>query len=380
VQTELTRTYVTYQAQSKLLELAVEIAENPRFNKDEIKEKLAQVTKIRLWLRALRYYTYLDQEKVELLVYCLADLCDANAIPYAPVVTTVEPPSILVGIPGADGSTGATGPEGGGIPFSSLNVAASQVIDSFDISASPAVEYRLRIEGVAPTSGLRVMRILGGWSEDGSDFGDDGGDGTDDIYGDTSDVAISVQVIGTTAQLYATITSGTWNFTGTRVYIPNIGTSVVTPTQLADGQIWVGNASDVATAVEVTGDISIDNTGAVTITKAVAYSATSTPQEIIKKIDIGTWNMDSDFSVTVSHGIANGVSKIESISVKIYNDAQGQAYPLSYSGAGIAETAGTWSWDDNDVTLIRSTSAFFDSTDFNSTLINRGTITIRYHE
>lgn len=37
---------------------------------------------------------------------------------------------------------------------------------------------------------------------------------------------------------------------------------------LTDGSIWVGNVSDVATAVVLSGDVTMDNTGAVTVTGA----------------------------------------------------------------------------------------------------------------
>src|SRR5687768_12706867 len=110
-QIELTQAYVTYQAQTKLLELGVEVAEARNWNKEEIQDKISLGIKIRLWLKALSYSTYLEKDAIDRLVYTLADLCDANAIPYAPVVTTVEPPTILVGIPGEQGETGEDGAE-----------------------------------------------------------------------------------------------------------------------------------------------------------------------------------------------------------------------------------------------------------------------------
>jgi hypothetical protein len=378
MQTELTQSYVTYQAQTRLLELAVEIGDKPRFEKSAIKTKLRLNTKIRLWLKALQYSDYLDKDTIDKLVYCLADLCDANAIPYAPVVTTVSPPSILVGIRGADGEQGAEGPEGGGIPFSA-ELSATGVADSFDISIAEATEWRIVIKGVSGTEGLRIMRLMGGWSEDGSDYGDDGGTGQT-IYGDTSPVTMSVVVSGTTAQLTATITSGDWEIFGSRVYIPTTGTSIVSPTSLSSAKMWVGNASNVPTAVDLSGDVTIANDGEVTITKKVAYSDDSTNQIAIKVIEIGDWDMDTTQTVSVTHGL--DVEDIISVSVTIRSDNVANIYPIWYPDQTLVTdpfVSGYFSLSTTEVVLNRVINGTFDSTAFNLTPFNRGFIKIEYY-
>jgi hypothetical protein len=258
VQTELTKTYCIYQAQTRLLELGVEVAESRSWNKAEIQEKINLGIKLRMWLKALQYSDYLEKSVIDRLVYTLADLCDANAIPYAPVITTVEPPSILVGIQGNQGDQGEQGDEGGGVPFSYEDIQIDTVVDSFPITTSRGVEYSINIFG---DDGMRTMKLVGGWSADGTDYGDDGGDGTDDIYGDTSPVTMSIVVVGSLAQLFAQVTSGTWTINGTRKYIPNNGNGIVNPTTLTNGKVWIGNASNSPTAVTVSGDFTISNTG-----------------------------------------------------------------------------------------------------------------------
>jgi hypothetical protein len=271
MQIELTREYVIYQAQTRLLELGVEVAEAKKWTRPEIEEKINLGIKIRLWLKALQYYTYLDQSAIERLVYCLANLCNANAIPYAPVITTVNPPAILVGIPGDEGETGAEGPEGGGVPFSQENISIDTVVDSFPISLAEGVDYSISVSG---PGGKRIQRLVGGWSSDGLSFGDDGGDGTDDLYGDTSPVTLSVVVSGgITAQLFAQITSGTWTIKGTRKYIPNNGNGITTPTSLTEGKIWIGNVSNTPTAQTISGDITISNAGVAAIATGVIVNA-----------------------------------------------------------------------------------------------------------
>jgi hypothetical protein len=264
VQIELTKDYVIFQAQGKLLELSVEIAESRSLPK--VKDQLDLATKIRIWLRALAYSDYLEKEAIDRLVYTLADLCEANAVPYVPIVTSVSPPSILVGIPGARGDQGEQGDEGGGVPFAYADIASDTIVDSFPITDSRGVEYTINIFGA---SGQRIMRLLGGWSEDGTDYGDDGGDGSDDIYGDTSPVSMSVVVTGSTVQLFAAITSGTWTINGTR----NNGNGIVTPSTLANGKILVGNASNVPTAVTVSGDFTISNAGVGALSAGVIVNA-----------------------------------------------------------------------------------------------------------
>jgi hypothetical protein len=267
---ELTKSYVVYQAQTKLLELDVEVAEAQKLNKPEINEKIDLATRTRLWLKALQYSDYLEKSTIDLLVYCLADICDANAIPYAPVITTVDPPSILVGIPGDDGATGPEGPEGGGVPFSSSGVDEDTVIDQFAITESRGVEYTINIYDSG--ANMRVMRLQAGWTSDGSDYADDGGIGTT-IIGDTSPVTMSVVVTGSIVQLFAAVTSGEWTIEGTRKYVPNNGSGIVNPTSLADGRIWIGNASNTPTPVTVTGDVTFTNAGVSSITSGVIVNA-----------------------------------------------------------------------------------------------------------
>lgn len=99
----------------------------------------------------------------------------------------------------------------------------------------------------------------------------------------------------------------------------------------------------------------------------------------IKKIDF-TWNMDSDVNKLVAHGL--DWEKIISIVLVIRNDSDDKRYALNqYGDTGIG--TGITSFDATNVTLFRaafgSTAAeIFDSTDFNSTAFNRGSLFIHY--
>lgn len=90
-------------------------------------------------------------------------------------------------------------------------------------------------------------------------------------------------------------------------------------------------------------------------------------------INIGDWDMDTTAFVSVTHGIASGLTKIKSVFVAIYIDGGGSPiYDLSYQGNG-----GVW-WDGALIHLNRLAAGIFDNTNYNATGFNRGTIFITY--
>jgi hypothetical protein len=101
-------------------------------------------------------------------------------------------------------------------------------------------------------------------------------------------------------------------------------------------------------------------------------------------VEIGDWNMDSTFDVSVNHGLADH-KKIRSINVIIRDDADTNYYNLNAalsSGSapsGVSGQVGIVS--STTIQLTRTSSAndgWFDSTAFDSTSYNRGWITIGY--
>lgn len=266
---EILTSGVRYAAKTKLVELALEIAETRNLNK--VKDQIRQGAWMFLQLQALDYSDYLSRTNIDRITACLVESAEINDIPVAPYLGSITPPSILVGIPGNDGEQGTEGPEGGGVPFSYEDITSDTVVDSFALSTSPGVEYQIVIQG---DDGMRVMRLIGGWSDDGADYGDDGGDGTDDIYGDTSDVSMSIIVSGSTVQLLATVIPGsTWNISGTRKYIPNNGNGIVNPTSLTEGKIWIGDSGNSPVAQTLSGDVTVTSAGVTAIGSQVIVNA-----------------------------------------------------------------------------------------------------------
>lgn len=267
---EILEDAVRYQAKGKLLELALLTAQTKNLSK--AKDEVEQGAKIFQWCQALDYGDYLTKADRDIIVRALVEIAEINDIPVAPYLGNIDPPTIAnQGARGATGERGADGAEGGGTPFSATSVTIDTVCDSFPISDSRGVDYTINIYD-DDGGDMRIMRLQAGWNADGSNYADDGGTG-ETIVGDTSPVTMSVIVSGSTVQLFAAVTSGSWTIEGTRKYVPNNGNGIVNPTTLASGKIWVGNSSNSPTAVTPSGDVTITTTGVMSIVSGTVVNA-----------------------------------------------------------------------------------------------------------
>lgn len=98
----------------------------------------------------------------------------------------------------------------------------------------------------------------------------------------------------------------------------------------------------------------------------------------MKVIEIGDWDLDTDMTVTVTHGLT--LSSIRSVSVTIRNDADDTYYtfPAGLNNSGDYLEVGGFEIDGTNVKISRTSSPVLDSTDYDSTSYNRGWITITY--
>lgn len=94
-----------------------------------------------------------------------------------------------------------------------------------------------------------------------------------------------------------------------------------------------------------------------------------------KIIDIDDWDMDADASVTVTHGLS--LANIRAISSFIRNDDNDLYHELTSRVEQNSDT-GSIEVDATDVTLRRTASGFFDSTEYNATTFNRGWVIVKY--
>lgn len=96
-------------------------------------------------------------------------------------------------------------------------------------------------------------------------------------------------------------------------------------------------------------------------------------------INIGDWDMDTDQTKIVAHGIAD-YKKIRTVEAIIRDDTDvvynniNVGNPSGISGGGVTTITTT------DIYLARVAGEIFDSASYNSTSFNRGYITIGYIE
>lgn len=110
---------------------------------------------------------------------------------------------------------------------------------------------------------------------------------------------------------------------------------------------------------------------------AAAAAASAATLLNTKVIDIGDWDMNTDASKAVSHGLAGSLSKIRTIKVLIRNDAGTNYYDFDSENQN-GTTAKQAYADVSNMVLTRATSGIFDNGSFGSTSYNRGWITIQY--
>lgn len=487
---------IIYQSYSKLIEYGEKYSDTRKIKKRE--GYMNKAITLRYYLRALRFRDYLTDLQVNTILDCLVQIAGIQNYPVAPNLPTVTPPTIGNTII-IEGPPGPRGEDGGGTDFSQDNVSFDTTVDEFDITAAYAARWDYIINGTAQRAGT----VIGTWTEDGAsvEWNDAS---TPDVNGTTDGVEFNVAITGSIVQLITVVTSGTWNISGSRYFIPNNGAGVGPITnQLSNGKIYVGNASNIATEQSVTGDISITNTGVVSISSGVIVdsdinpsagitlsklapltanrgvvsnssgflvSSVATDTEVgflsgvtsniqaqldsklsggsgaistvvsvdltpsravisnpagkiaasnvtstelgylsgvtssvqtqinaitsnnsvkgddginfrIKKIQIGTWDMNSTDFKTVSFaslGITD-ILKIHNISATIINDSQTSAWHLNGSNNSTTSSQGTiGGWTTLSVAIYRLNGGFFDTSNFSSTGINRGYVTILY--
>lgn len=93
-----------------------------------------------------------------------------------------------------------------------------------------------------------------------------------------------------------------------------------------------------------------------------------------KKIDTGDWNMLLTASINVAHGLA--LANILSVAVIIRNDTATTFYDIQ--GTTLTTVDGSKLIDATNIVLTKTVGGLFESSNFNSTSFNRGTILITY--
>lgn len=260
----LTTAQVIYAAQSKILELADIVAESSSFRrvKNDIKIGEALIRYIRV-LQTDSTLTFDEQVAICQHMITIGNLYD---FPASPTITSNEIFNFSANAEvGPQGPQGEPGQDGGGTDYNQFALTVDTTVDSFDVTDADGAEWSYRVKD---GSNLRAGRVGAVWLSDGSDI-EFYQYSTADI-GSTSPITFDVDYSAGLIRLRAIITSGSWDVSGTRYFIPNNGAGVtVGSSALATGNIFIGSATNEAVAQAVSGDITLNSAGVAAIAAGV---------------------------------------------------------------------------------------------------------------
>lgn len=317
---------IRYQARTKLASLGGEIIALRNLNSPEAKAKIKQATMIRLWLKALDYKAYLSRTQREKIWYALIDIADINNFPVAPILELRARPDILSGGITINTTTSSSSSSTGGnneISFTNSDVdTGTEVVDSFARTFSTGAQWTYTARK-NDNSGQKSGRIIATWLPDGSSVSFEE-DSTIFVGAAGGDVDLTVVHTAGNIELRATVISDNWTVEGFRQHIPS-SSGISTSNNLPVNQIIVGSALNIATPVAMSQDATIVSSGAITVSQI----SESTGEKLkFKTLNIVDWDMNSSFSKSVLHGIADAdFSKIRVLYVTIFPD--GGANPPS---------------------------------------------------
>jgi hypothetical protein len=115
-------------------------------------------------------------------------------------------------------------------------------------------------------------------------------------------------------------------------------------------------------------------------TDTLVHNVTTGVRLATKVIEIGDWDMDTNATKAVAHGLGSNWNKIRSFSAIIRTDDGTLCFNISAMTdlVGNVVAGSIASFDATNINLSRAAGELFDSTDFNSVIYNRGWVTIVY--
>lgn len=260
---------IIYQSQLYYTNLVNTLVDKRKLGK-ALDSEWRKADTIREYLRAYnfldRLYTTADITNSNYILDCLIRLCELNQYPVSNPLTIEPIPSIITGAKGDKGDKGDTGDTGATGLATDIQTgphAASTNIDSFLLSDAIACRW----DYVVTESGgaQRAGSIIATWDTIGSLISMQD-TSTPDISSDTSGIEFDVTYSIGNINLAVVITTGSWNIKATRYFIPNNGNGAGPVSDvLADGKVFIGNSSNVATARTLSGAITVTNTGVTSI-------------------------------------------------------------------------------------------------------------------
>ncbi len=211
---ELLTSNVVYQARTQLLALAVEYVRIKRLDSDKAMSILRDMTRIRIYCRALDASDYLTLSVKNKLTQGLVEVSGIYNFPTAPVLSPATRPAILIGTGGS--TVNITNNYDAGTPFENSDVdVGTETIDSFATSLGSGVVWHYTVSnGTAQRSGIFTSTWLA-TTLDSSE------QSTPDINASTDDLVLSADISAGSVRLRATAASNNWSVTGRRYLINN---------------------------------------------------------------------------------------------------------------------------------------------------------------
>lgn len=205
---------VRYQSLTKLSELVDDYVAIKRLDSTKAQELLLQISKLRLWLKALDYSNFLTQEQRYKIVYYLTEIAGIYEFPTAPVLANVNRPAILIG--GSGGTTTVTNNYDAGTPAENTTITiGTENVDTFATSLGSSVVWHYTVtNGTVQRGGLFGASWIGStidtWEQSGPD-----------LVGSTSDLVLSADISAGNVRLRGTAASNTWSVTVRRYLVNN---------------------------------------------------------------------------------------------------------------------------------------------------------------
>jgi len=207
---------VRYQALTKLAGLAGEYVAIKRLDSEKAQAILMQMTRIRLWARALDSEGYLTQQQKDKIMYALIQFSGIYEFPTAPVLSNVERPAILIGTGGGTVINNNTYTDSTVFANSDVDTP-SEVVDSFGYTLGSAATWLYTIKNAAGTA-QRSGTFTASWLSDGSVI-DTSEVSTPSVGLSTDDVVLSADVSAGNVRLIATVATSNWSVNGKRFLI-----------------------------------------------------------------------------------------------------------------------------------------------------------------
>lgn len=384
------------KSQHSLAQLGIQIVKEKKrgltvTNRDH-RDKIYRLILLRAYLQNILepdgtifvyYLASANEKKFNQILDGLVSLSKGFDGPAIPLLGQYNLPLLFFpGTSGASSSSGGGPAVPGGTVFSANVNSPVALVDQFDANLSSFVFYIISVSGSNSGEGSRTSIMSATWRGANTPVYTE--TKTEDVGGITTPVTLKIELAAGKIQLNAYATTDNWTVTGVRILFQNI--SFVNPI----GPLPAGGTINqilrksssldyqtqwftlIASAIT---DLTASSTE---INKLLSSDSTTTKRKY-KEIQIGNWNMGSSSTAFVTHGIIKWQT-IRVLDVTIFrDDGLADNMQLNSFRSEILQ-GGTDGITTVVIKLLRLSGGFFTGGSYNSSVVNRGMVTISYEE